>query len=117
MLNASFESPFRWGWGNVPVTPVMGAAVYFVRTADYPNARGTCRGTGIQGTKAHADNLNLSSIHAKRGLPKQECPEGLCVMLKSDKPQASGKGDDTEYPARQRSFRSSLGNLNQQGRL
>ena len=67
------------------VTPVMGAAVYFVRTADYPNARETCRGTGIQGTKTQTDNLNLPSIHAKRGLPKQERPEGLCVMLKSDK--------------------------------
>lgn len=52
MLNVSFESPFRWGGGNVFETPVMGAAVYFVRTADYPDAHETCRGTGIQGTKA-----------------------------------------------------------------
>ncbi len=112
MLNVSFESPFRWGGGNVFETPVMGAAVYFVRTADYPDAHETCRGTGIQGTKAQSDNLNLPSIHAKRGLPKQERPKGLCVMLKSDKSQAYGEGDDTEYPVWQRSFRSSLGNLN-----
>lgn len=90
MLNVSFESPFRWGGGNVFVTPVAGAAVYFVRTADYPNARKTRRRTGIQGTKTQSDNLNLPSIHAKRGLPKQERPKRLCVMPKGDKSQASG---------------------------
>jgi len=45
--------------------------------------------------------------NANRGLPKTECPKGLCVMPQGDKFQAvKGKKDDAENPSWQRSLRS-----------
>ena len=65
----------------------------------------------VKKRKHTSDNLQ-PTIHANWGLPKQERPKGLCVMPQGEKFQVFDKKDDTEYPARQRSFHSSPGTLN-----
>ena len=67
--------------------------------------------TTVDTAASTSDMNNIAfRLYANWGLPKSECSNELCEMplrVINSKP-SKGKGDDAEYPIRQRSSHSSL---------